>query len=402
MELDVTSIIPDVAIDDAELVALAQGLAKTPSESGSEGDAVRLAVASMEALGFDAVRIDDAGNAIGELGAGDGPRLLIDGHIDSIPLHSRDRWTADPFGGEIRDGRLYGLGICDQKGSIAAAVHGVASAHRRGAIDGRVAVVASVCEEAMEGQALAGAIDAFAPDVVITSEPNDTQLCIGQRGRAKAYVAVTGHACHAGHARVGLNAAEALAAVVDRARRIDHPTHPQLGVRDLTCIDLASAPFPSVSTVPGWAQARFDCRFLPGETPESIVRLLRDSATDAWVDWPERPELEVGLVEASFTTWTGAAFDVPEFCAAWWTNEDSDVVQRAQRALGDADLDPTPTHYSFCTNGSLTAGVLGIPTLGFGVGVESMAHQVDEHITLDSLRAGARGYRELAMQLTAG
>jgi putative selenium metabolism hydrolase len=402
MELDVTSILPDVAIDDTELVALAQGLAKTPSESGSEGDAVRLVIAAMEALGFDAVRIDEAGNAIGELGRGDGPRLLIDGHIDSIPLHSIERWTADPFGGEIRDGALYGLGICDQKGSIAAAVHGVAAAHRRGAIAGRVAVVASVCEEAMEGQALAGAIDTFGPDVVITSEPNDTRLCIGQRGRAKAYVAVTGRACHAGHARVGLNAAEALAAMIEHARKIDHPTHPQLGVRDLTCIDLASAPFPSVSTVPGWARARFDCRFLPGETPESIVGLLRDCATAAWADWPERPELEVGLVEASFTTWTGAAFDVPEFCAAWWTDEDSAVVQAAQRALTDAGLDPTPTHYSFCTNGSLTAGLLGIPTLGFGVGVEAMAHQVDEHITLDSLRAGAQGYRELATQLTAG
>ena len=181
----------------------------------------------MEALGFDGVRIDEAGNAIGELGHGDGPRLLIDGHIDSIPLHSVDRWTMDPFGGEIRDGRLYGLGICDQKGSIAAAVHGVAAAARAGAIDGRVAVVASVCEEAMEGQALAGAVEAFGPDVVITSEPNDTRLCIGQRGRAKAYVAVTGRALPRGHARVGLNAAEALAA--DRRARAGSTTRPTRG-----------------------------------------------------------------------------------------------------------------------------------------------------------------------------
>jgi len=49
---------------------------------------------------------------------------------------------------------------------------------------GRVAVVASVCEEAMEGQALAGVMQAFGPDVAITTEPNDTRLGIGQRGRA--------------------------------------------------------------------------------------------------------------------------------------------------------------------------------------------------------------------------
>jgi putative selenium metabolism hydrolase len=396
-----TATLPDAGIDDAALVALAQGLASTPSESGTEGPAVELVIEAMHRLGFDNVRIDGAGNAIGEVGAGRGRRLLIDGHIDSIPLHSRDRWTVDPFGGSIADGRLYGLGICDQKGSIAAALHGAASAAGAGRIEGRVAVVASVCEEAMEGQALAGAVEAFGPDIVITSEPNDTRLCIGQRGRAKAYAAVTGRACHAGHARVGLNAAEALAALIDEVRRIEHPVHPRLGTRDLTCIDLASAPFPSVSTVPGWAQARFDCRFLPGETPASILALLQDAAMRAWVDWPELPVLEVGLVDATFETWTGMRFDGPEFCAAWWTDEDSDVVVRAQAALTDAALDPTPTHYSFCTNGSLTAGLLGIPTLGFGVGVESMAHQVDEHITLDSLRVGARGYGELSAHLTA-
>jgi putative selenium metabolism hydrolase len=386
-------------VDDDALVDLAVALASTPSVSGTEGAAVALVVEAMERLGFDAVRVDGAGNAIGELGDGDGPRLLIDGHIDSIPLHSTERWTVDPFGGEIRDGRLYGLGICDQKGSIAAAAHGVAARARSKTIPGRVAIVASVCEEEMEGQALAGAVDAFAPDVVITSEPNDTRLCIGQRGRAKAWARVVGRACHAGHAREGLNAVEALAALIDEARRIEHPTHARLGRRDLTCIDIASWPFPSVSTVPGKAEARFDCRFLPGETPASILELLRECGARAWSDWREPPALEVGLVDAEFETWTGARFAAEEFAAAWWTDEDGAVVRGAQAAMVDAGLDPTPTHYSFCTNGSLTAGRLGIPTLGFGVGVESMAHQVDEHVTLESLRAGARGYAALADHL---
>ena len=392
----------DVTINDEALISLARALAATSSVSGTEGAAVAIVVDAMKTLGFQDVRVDGAGNAIGELGRDEGPRLLIDGHIDSIPLHSAERWTVDPFGGEIRDGRLYGLGICDQKGSIAAAVHGVAAMAAQDRIPGRVAVVASVCEEHMEGQALAGAVDAFAPNVVITSEPNDTRLCIGQRGRAKAWVRVIGRGCHAGHAREGLNAAEALAALIGEARAVEHPTHEKLGRRDLTCIDIASWPYPSVSTVPERAEARFDCRFLPGETRESILALLRECASRAWASWPEPPGLECGLVEASFTTWTGARFAADEFAAAWWTDDDGRVVHDAQRAMIDAGLDPTPTHYSFCTNGSLTAGALGIPTLGFGVGVELMAHQVDEHITLDSLRAGARGYASLASRLTDG
>jgi putative selenium metabolism hydrolase len=392
-----------VVLDDIDDIALplARALAMTPSVSGEEEAAVRLVVRAMEDAGFDEVRVDGAGNAIGVVGPSlGGPRLLIDGHIDSIPLHSEDRWTVDPFGGVVRDGRLYGLGICDQKASIAAAIQGVAAAGAAGSPQGPVAVVASVCEEAMEGQALAPIVDWFEPDVVITSEPNDTRLGVGQRGRAKVVVTVTGRACHAGHAEEGVNAAAALAALVVAASRVDHPVHPDLGRRDLTCIDLASWPFPSVSTVPGRAQARFDCRFLPGETEESACALLKACAEKAWRSWAERPSLDVALVTAEFSSWTGARFTAREFCPAWWTDVESVPVIRATAALREAGLDATPTHYSFCTNGSLTAGTLGIPTIGFGVGLEHVAHQVDEYVTLSSLAAGVRGYAALAAHLT--
>jgi putative selenium metabolism hydrolase len=380
----------------------------TPSVSGSEEAAVRLMATAMTDLGFDEVRIDDTGNCIGVARAADRaaartqPRVLIDGHIDSIPLHSEESWTVDPFGAVIRDGRLYGLGICDQKASIAAAAFGVAEARRSGELGSDVAVVASVCEEAMEGQALGQVINWFEPEVVIITEPNDTRLGIGQRGRAKIEVNVGGRACHAGHSGQGLNAAEALAALIAEARAMEPPTHPRLGRRDVTCIDIASWPYPSVSTVPGRARARFDCRFLPGERPESLVALLTACAGRAWARWPEPPSLDVALVRADFTTWTGAHFETPEFCSAWWTEESSVPVQQAITALHAVGLDPTPTHYSFCTNGSLTAGILGIPTIGFGVGLEHMAHQVDEFVTIESLLAGERGYQALAAHLTGG
>ena len=208
-------------VDGDGLVDLARNLASTSSVSGTEEAAVRVVEQALLGLGFDEVRVDDVGNVMGVIGTGAGPRLLIDGHIDSIPLHSEDRWTVDPFAGTIADGKLYGLGICDQKASIAAAAHGVRAEVARGAFAGRVAVVASVGEEEMEGCALASAVDWFQPDAVVTSEPNDTRLCIGQRGRSKIWVEVTGRACHAGHAAVGLNAAEALAEVIVEASRLD-------------------------------------------------------------------------------------------------------------------------------------------------------------------------------------
>jgi len=390
-----------ISIDDESLIRFAVALARTPSVSGGEGAAVEMTATQLERLGFSDVSIDDSGNCVGILGRPDGPRLLVDGHIDSIPLHSEDKWTVDPFGGEIRDGRLYGLGICDQKGSIAAAAHGLAAlfADPDSRPAGQVALVASVNEEDVEGAALAEVVASFQPTWAITTEPSDTRLCIGQRGRAKVAVTITGRACHAGHSSEGVNAAEALGAMVDAVRALAHPTHPRLGRRDITCIDVASWPYPSVSTVPGRALARFDCRFLPEETPATLMATLRAAADEAWASWPEHPEIEIELVVADFATWKGKQFCVPEFEAAWWTDEKSDLVRGAQAGLIQAGLDPSPTHYSFCTNGSYLAGAAGIPTIGFGVGEEHIAHQVDEYLTLTSLRRGAAGFAAIAVQL---
>lgn len=388
-------------VDEAALVAFAQELARTPSQSGHEREAVEATAAELERLGFERVEIDRVGNCIGYLGEGPGPRLLVDGHIDSIPLHSKSSWTVDPFGGEIREGKLYGLGICDQKASIAAAAHGLAAARRAAGerAPGQVALVASVNEEDVEGAALAELAETFQPTWAITTEPNDTRLAIGQRGRAKVEVTISGRACHAGHARLGINAVEALAALVVAVRDLLPPTHPVLGRRDLTCIDVASWPYPSVSTVPGAALARFDCRFLPGETPESLVKAFEEAAVAAWASWPEPPELRVALVEADFETWRGVHFRQTEFEPAWWTDEGSELVRAASRALEAVDLDATPMHYSFCTNGSYLAGVAGIPTIGFGVGEEHIAHQVDEHVALTSLARGAQGLGAIATEL---
>jgi putative selenium metabolism hydrolase len=386
-------------IDETALVESARQLATIPSQSSNEKQAVDLVTDTMRTLGFQ-VTVDRSGNAIGTMGQGrpGAPRLLIDGHIDSIPLHSEDSWRVDPFGGVIEDERLYGLGICDQKASIAAAIHGVAARREQfTGSPGLVAVVASVCEEHMEGAALADAVEAIQPSLVITTEPNDARLAVGQRGRAKLEVEVRGRACHAGHVSEGVNAAEGLAVLVEAMRQVERPTHPHLGYRDITCIDIMSWPYPSVSTVPGRALARFDARFLPGETEESLHELLRATAAKAWARWAEPPIAEVRTVVADFTTYTGIRYVVGEFAHAWWT--EGPIVDAAQRALTAAGLDPTPMSYSFCTNGSYTAGTLSIPTIGFGVGEERIAHQANEYVTLSSLRRGASGLSALSAEL---
>jgi putative selenium metabolism hydrolase len=382
------------------VVGFLHDLVRLRSTPGREEQVVLRVVEEMRRLGYDEAFVDEAGNAVGRVGHGGGPALLIDSHVDTIPLHSDGQWTHDPLAGEIAGGRLWGLGACDMKASAAASVHGVAELAASDSLSGTITVVCSIAEEMMEGAALRRTVEACAPDVVIIGEPTDLCVCHGQRGRAKLEADVLGRACHAGHPTVGINAAEWMAQLISSIARLHHPTHPHLGTRSITCIDVLSEPYPSVSMVPGRCRARFDARFGPEDTGDSLVALVAEQAR-AWDGLQDPPGLDVHLFVTEFETYAGRRYAMPEFAPAWYVDPAAPLVRTALRAVQEAGIPPQPATYRFCTNGSLTAGTLGIPTIGFGVGREQDAHTVDESVDLAQLRRGVAGFRSLAAALTA-
>jgi len=208
---------------------------------------------------------------------------------------------------------------------------------------------------------------------------------------------VTGMSSHAGHPEVGINAAERMAEYVVAAAALQHPRDEVLGPRLLTCIDVHSEPYPSVSTVPASCLARFDCRFGRGETEESLLALMQGPG-EVWRGLPRPPELSCHLYLAEFEA-HGRSYSVPEFAAAWYTDPDSALVKASLAGLADAGIPPVTATYGFCTNGSLTAGLRGIPTIGFGIGREQEAHMADEFVSLDNLYRGANGYTAIADRL---
>jgi putative selenium metabolism hydrolase len=375
---------------DERLLGFLREIVRIESTPGREERVVHRIVEEMRQLGYADAHVDDAGNAIGRLGHGS-PRVLIDCHVDTIPMHSGGRWRHDPLGAELDAGRLYGLGVCDMKASAAASIYGVARMFASNPPDGTAFVVSSIAEEMMEGAALASTFDRCAPDVAIIGEPSDLRLCIGQRGRAKLEVDVVGEASHAGHPEVGINAAECMAELVLAIEGLEHPTHPVLGKRSVTCIDIHSEPYPSVSMVPATCRARFDCRFGPEDTEQSLVSLVSERS-GVWARRARPPRLDCHVYVAEFETFNGRRYREPEYAPAWLMAPESELVTAARAALREAGLPAELATYGFCTNGSLTAGHRGVPTLGYGVGREAEAHTVDEHIDVENLYRAATGY----------
>jgi putative selenium metabolism hydrolase len=383
-------------IDTEAMVNFALRLLREPSPSGQEGAVAALVQAEMGRLGL-AVDVDTLGNVTGTVDAGPGLCVLLDAHMDTIGVTDPATWTCDP-NGERRGNRLYGRGAMDMKGPLAAAVYGAAALLGRLA-RGRVIVSATVAEELVEGPALVHVAERVGSDVVIICEATSLRLARGQRGRAEVTVDIAGRPTHSSRPELGVNAAQAMVDVVRALRDVPLPRHEVLGDAILVLTDIISRPYPGLSVVPDRCVATFDRRTLPGETAEIVLAPIQEAIGRALAGSEARGT--ASIAEDDFCSYTGARLRAPNFAPAWFS-ADAPVVRGALAGLADAGMAATLTHYAFCTNGSGTAGGLGIPTIGFGPGDEELAHRVDECIEIKEMVAAARGYAAMARRLIEG
>ncbi len=373
-----------------ELIDFHRQLVRLPSLSGQEGGVAEAVLRKMRSLDFDQVWQDELGNVIGvKRGAHPGARLLFDAHMDVVPVTTPEAWSCDPFGAELRDGRIYGRGACDTKASLAAMVVGLGRLPRD-AFRGEVALVASVGEEILEGAGLAAALDALRPDGVVIGEPSDCQLGIGQRGRARLLFKAAGRAAHSSSPDQSQNAVYIAAELIQRVRVLPLPEDAVLGRGLIAPIQIISQPYPSTSTQPYLCEITCDRRLVRGETAESVLTEYRAGLSDL-SDW------SLELVTEGYTTCTCVELRQPDFHPAWAMEADSDWVRKAAGALEEAGIPAQFFHAPYCTNGSASAGERGIPTLIFGPGSIEQAHVVDEFVAVDELERGLRGYQALAL-----
>lgn len=379
-----------------DVVELALRLVEVQSVSGEEGAVAALLAETLLGLDFD-VELDDYGNVIGSLELGPGPTILFDAHLDTVPVSDIERWTRSPWG-EVAGGKVFGRGAVDLKGPLAACVQGVAALRGQHEL-GRIVISGSVSEELAEGPALVRVAERVQPQAVVICEPSNGSLAIGQRGRAEVKVEIRGQSCHSAYPDAGRNAAEAMADVILALRDLPMPEHSSLGAGILVLTDLVSSPYPSLSVVPDHCVASFDRRTLPGESAEDLLEPIRALCADVSKDRGVR--IEARIEAAALTTYTRAALNVTKFAPAWELAAEAPIVTEAAAGLGRAGLPAHLGHYAFCTNGSGSAGMLGIPTIGFGPGRADRAHTADEWIAVEDLLAGAQGYEALARALTA-
>ncbi len=371
-----------------EMLALTRALVSRQSYSGHEDDAAEELMRYLTAGGFDCVETDRYGNVTGRLrGLRPGPRVLFDGHLDTVPVANPAAWKHPPFAPEVSEGRLYGRGTSDMKGAVAAFTAAAKFFAQDHDFPGEIWVAGVVHEECFEGVAARSVSEKVRPDYVVIGEASECNLKIGQRGRAELVVETFGVPAHSANPEKGVNAVYGMCRAVEALRQLEVPEHPVLGRGILELTDIRSDPYPGASVVPFYCRATYDRRLLVGETPESVLSPVRAALEGI-------PGLRAGVsfAQGEAPCCTGETIRGERFFPGWLYGEEEPFVQAVLEELRRIGQDPEVTQYSFCTNGSHYAGEAGIRTIGYGPSLESLAHTDDEYVEIAQLEKACEGY----------
>ena len=267
-----------MAADDSvmhEVIALTRELIARPSVTPEDAGCQALIAGRLERAGFaiEHLRFGEVANLWATHGDG-GPVLVLLGHTDVVPPGPREAWASDPFAPEVRDGRLYGRGAADMKGSVAAFV--IALEQFVAADPDHAGTVALLLTSDEEGAAIDGVrkvAQVFRErgqriDWCITGEPSSKEtlgdlLRVGRRGSLSARLLVQGVQGHVAYPDKADNpihrALPALAELSQRRWDDGYDSFPptSLQITDVHAGDHAN------NVIPGQLEVLFNLRYNP-------------------------------------------------------------------------------------------------------------------------------------------
>ena len=359
-------------------VELAAELVRIKSLSGEEKEIADFLIRVLRR--FAAVERGPLGAIIAEMRRGEGPTVVFEGHMDTVPAGDEAAWSVPPFSGKEEKGYIWGRGAVDMKGAIAAQI--AAAAASREEVRGTLYLVYVPHEETAEGAVLSRVLEAIdVPDLVVLGEPSDLRLAIGHRGRAVIKLLARGKTAHASMPNLGKNAISVMIKQLPKALSRSLPEDPLLGKGTHAATSIYTPTWGPI--IPDRCVAEIDRRIVVGETRDSVLETYRNL------------DLEAAIAREELVSYTGESFTVEHFYPAWYFDPAEGFVQWAWHSLGH----PPFRVWRFSTDGVASAGIYELPTIGYGPGDESLAHQPDERVSVGDIARAAEGYRRLIKRM---
>jgi acetylornithine deacetylase/succinyl-diaminopimelate desuccinylase-like protein len=289
--------------------------------------------------------------------------ILLAPHLDTVGA------DGTKFIPQRRNGRLYGRGACDTKGSVAAmlsALCELADARSR-PLETEIVFAGLIDEEHAQAGSRALTKSRFKADMAIVGEPTKLQVVTAHKGSLWLELETRGKAAHGAMPQFGKNAVHEMARIVDLletdyAARLRKRRHPLLGTATVNVGTISGGLQPNI--VPDCCKITVDRRTLPGETDAGVQR-----------------EIAAFLRARKLSAKISSAKLAPAL--ALETDHRLPLVRQFMRSVGQSK--PLGVQF-FCDAAILSAG--GILSVVFGPGDLAQAHTADEWISLNELERG--------------
>jgi acetylornithine deacetylase/succinyl-diaminopimelate desuccinylase-like protein len=426
-----------------EVVDLLQRLIRldTVNPPGNETIAAELLREYLEASGVQCElysKVPERANLVARIpGRGDGPRLALLSHTDTV-LADPVEWEADPWSGELRSGEIWGRGALDMKGEVAASAVAIASLAREGFEPaGDLIFVAAADEEVGDGFGLQWLVEAH-PDAVRAeyslNEGAGERLELGGRPfyicataekmSAPFRIRVKGRSGHASMPGIADNALVKAAGVIERLAAfapeprlepevealvsaltggelppLDDLTplarslHPLLGAVVESLLGMTLSPTmieasQKRNVIPAVCEITVDCRLLPGQTPAEAERVVRDVIGD--VDY------EYELIEAQGGTRS------PIRSPLWDAVESFvEITEPGAKAVPVIVPGFTDSHWMRTAFDTVAYGFFPARAMDPEVGA-LLVHSANERVPVDDLELGVEFFRHAARAIGGG
>lgn len=374
------------------LIAFAQRLVQTPSLSGREGDAAALIESEMARLGYDEVWVDEVGNVIGRIAGGDGPSLMLNGHMDHVDSGDPARWPYPPFGAEIHDGALWGRGVADMKGALAAMVYAGGVIKKLGIPPGGDLYVTAVVQEEVGGLGTRHLARSLPVARAVVGEASSNHLRRGHRGRVELVAHFEGRSVHASMPDLGINPHFSMARFLTKLPSLHMAADPAYGTSTVAPTRVVSEP-ESANVTPGALRLVLDWRNIPGEGPGEILAKL-EALMARSLESGRQGRIEIATKE--LISYTGFQMSYSDTFPSFTTAVDHPWLVEAQDILATAlGREVKVGTWPFATDGGHMAAA-GATVLGFGPGEDRLVHTVEERLPLNELVESVVGYAALS------
>ncbi|MGG3470139.1 peptidase [Neobacillus pocheonensis] len=315
-------------------------------------------------------------------GSGGGKSIILNGHIDVVPVGDEKNWKHDPYSGAIECGKLYGRGATDMKGGNVALIMAIESLiASRIRLKGDVIFQSVIEEESGGAGTLAAVLRGYQADGAIIPEPTNMKIFPKQQGSMWFRIKVKGRAAHGGTRYEGVSAIEKSLLVIqrlqqlekDRNARINDPLFEKIPIPiPINLGKIKSGEWPS--SVPDTAILEGRMGVSPEETIQSaqgeMENCLRElNENDQW--FKENP-LQI--------EWFGGRW-LPGSLES-----DHPLMKELTKSFKEVRGDlPVIEASPWGTDGGILSNVGHTPVVVFGPGITATAHDANEHIILEDM-----------------